>query len=74
VLLTVVAPGFTGNNAVNTGSGRVALVDPDQRERTQADIANYISTHVGKLNNARVLAVQQQTIQVGRSSDCRCSL
>lgn len=68
VLLTVVAPGFTGNGAVNTGSGRLALVEPNQRERSQNDIANYLSTHLGKLNNARVLAVQQQTIQVGRSS------
>src|SRR6185436_11989528 len=64
-LLTVTAPSFTGTGAVNTGFGRLMLVDPSMRERSQAQIADYLSANFSKLNNARVFAFQQQTIQVG---------
>ncbi|MBA3649692.1 MAG: efflux RND transporter permease subunit [Chitinophagales bacterium] len=68
ILLTIVAPGFTGNSAVNSAAGRIGFVSPDQRSRTQDQISNYLQSKLGKLNNAKVFSVQQQTIQVGRSS------
>jgi multidrug efflux pump len=67
VVLTVTAPSFAGTGAVNTGFGRISLVDPDERERTQQEIANNLSAHLSKLNDARVFTFQQQTIQVVRS-------
>lgn len=64
-LLTVTAPSFTGTGAVNTGFGRVVLVDPSERERSQSQIAGHLSASFSKLNDARVFAFEQQTIQVG---------
>lgn len=67
-MISIVAPGFTGNGSVNTGYGRIVLVDRTQRKRTQADISNYLSNNLAKLNNAKVFVIQQQTIQVGNAS------
>lgn len=67
VVLTVTAPSFAGTGAVNTGFGRISLVEPSERERTQQEIANHLSGNLNKLNNARVFTFQQQTIQVVRS-------
>jgi multidrug efflux pump len=64
-LLTVTAPSFTGTGAVNTGFARLVLVPPSQRKRSQFQIADNLSANFSKLNNARVFAFQQQTIQVG---------
>jgi multidrug efflux pump len=66
IVLTVTAPSFTGTGAVNTGFGRVGLVDPEERERSQQQIANQLSTSLSGLNDARVFVFQQQTITVGR--------
>lgn len=64
-LLTVTAPSFSGTGAVNTGFARLVLVPPSQRKRSQFQIADNLSANFSKLNNARVFAFQQQTIQVG---------
>jgi multidrug efflux pump len=64
-LLTITAPSFTGTGAVNTGFARLMLVDPTQRDRSQFQVADKLSANLSKLNNARVFAFQQQTIQVG---------
>ncbi|HYV91742.1 MAG TPA: efflux RND transporter permease subunit [Chitinophagales bacterium] len=64
-LLTVTAPSFTGTGAVNTGFARLMLVDPSQRDRSQLQVMDKLSANLSKLNNARVFAFQQQTIQVG---------
>ncbi len=67
--LNIVAPGFTGSGAVNTGMFRIKLSEPDERKRTQAQIANYLQ---GKLSaffpDAQSFVIQEQTISVGVSA------
>ncbi len=65
IALGVTAPGFTGSGAVNTGFVRLALVEPDQRKRSQAKIAEYITKNLRFFPEGRVFALQEQTISVG---------
>jgi len=60
-------PGFNGTG-VNSGFGRVRLVDPSKRNRTQAEIAKDLSAKASQFNQIRISAVQEQTISVGLSS------
>lgn len=68
VLLTVTAPGFTGSGAVNTGFSRIVLNQPDLRERSQQDIADYISAKTRSMTEARTFVIQEQTISAGGNS------
>ena len=61
-------PGFGGNGGVNTSTARLKMVDPDQRERSQADIAKDLGKKLSRFNQARISAVQEQTISVGLGS------
>lgn len=65
VLLSIVAPGFAGSGAVNTAFVRVALVEPDTRNRTQAQIVGEVNKQLPKFNEGKVFAIQEQTISVG---------
>ncbi|MBL7994879.1 efflux RND transporter permease subunit [bacterium] len=65
VFLTVTAPGFAGTGAVNTGFARVVLTPPEERERTQQEIANYIAANLRRFPEARAFVIQEQTIAVG---------
>ncbi|WP_448702322.1 efflux RND transporter permease subunit [Mucilaginibacter sp. AW1-3] len=67
VNISYVAPGFSGGGAVNTGFGRVGLVDPDKRKRTQQQLADYLTKQLAKLPNARTAVIQEQTISGGGS-------
>lgn len=67
VNISYVAPGFGGGGAVNTGFGRVGLVDPDKRARTQQQLADYLSKQLAKLPNAQTFVIQEQTISGGGS-------
>ncbi len=60
-------PGFNGTG-INTGFARVKLETPDNRKRTQAEIAKDISAKLPRFNQLRISAVQEQTISVGLSS------
>ena len=60
-------PGFAGTG-VNSGFGRLKLVDPNMRNRSQADIAKDLSKKLSRFNQIRIAAVQEQTISVGLSS------
>lgn len=62
IVLTVTAPGFTGSGAVNTGFVRIMLVTPDERKRTQQQIANMLTRNLGNFDNARAFVLQDQTI------------
>jgi multidrug efflux pump len=64
-LLTVTAPGFTGSGAVNTGFVRIALTPPETRKRSQQQLAGYVMKNVARFPEARILAIQQQTISTG---------
>jgi multidrug efflux pump len=65
IVLNVVAPGFAGSGAVNTGFVRVALKDPDERQRSQQQIVSMVNRNLGKFNEGKLFAIQEQTISVG---------
>ncbi len=64
--ITVTAPGFGASSSVNSGFGRISLVEPDQRQRTQAEIANALAVKVSQLTDAQTYISQPPTIAVGR--------
>lgn len=65
VCLTVTAPGFTGSGAVNTGFVRLVLDLPDKRNRSQQQIADYLSSITKEFPEAKTFAIQEQTISAG---------
>ncbi len=65
VCLTVTAPGFAGSGAVNTGFVRLALSPSDERERTQSEIAAFITKNVSQFPEGKVFVIQEQSISSG---------
>ena len=65
-VVTVTAPGFGAASAVNSGFGRITLLDPDDRERSQTEIVSALSPKVSLLTEARTFLSQPPTIAVGR--------
>lgn len=65
IVLSLTAPGFSGGN-VNSGNVRLMLTDPSERDRSQQDIVNMVNRNLGKFNEGRAFAIQEQTIQVNR--------
>ncbi len=61
-IISVTSPGFGASGSVNSGFIYMILTQPDQRQRTQGQIANSLSVDVNKLTEARTYVVQQQTI------------
>ena len=60
-------PGF-GGGSVNSGTARIRFVEPDQRKRTQSEMAKDISKKLARINNVRIFPVEEQTISVGLGS------
>lgn len=60
--------GFGPGGSANSSSPRLALVQPDQRKRSQMEIANELQKKFGRFNDARIFAIQEQTISVGLGS------
>jgi hydrophobe/amphiphile efflux-1 (HAE1) family protein len=60
-------PGFTGTG-LNSGFGRLGLVPVEQRQRSQNQIAMELNKKLPRFNDARIFAVQEQTIAVGIGS------
>lgn len=58
----------TPAGASNTSQPRLALVDPDKRSRTQDQIATDLQKKLSRFNDARIFAIQEQTIAVGLGS------
>jgi hydrophobe/amphiphile efflux-1 (HAE1) family protein len=58
-------PGFGGGGGVNSGSLRLALVDPKNRTRTQSEIARDLQGKLRRFNNVRAFPIEEQTIAVG---------
>ncbi len=54
--------------SVNTSQPRIGLVDPENRKRSQAEIAADLQKKLSRFNDARVFAIQEQTISVGLGS------
>jgi multidrug efflux pump len=65
VMLTVTAPGFAGSGASNTGFVRLAFTEPALRDRTQQQLAAYVTRITRSFPEARTFVIQQQTISAG---------
>lgn len=65
ILISVVAPGFSGSGAVNTAFVRLMLTDPLLRKRSQQEIADYLSGKLKRFPQAKAFVIQEQTIGVG---------
>jgi HAE1 family hydrophobic/amphiphilic exporter-1/multidrug efflux pump len=61
------AGGF-GASSSNSSSPRLALVEPKFRERSQNEIAADLQRKLQRFNDARIFAIQEQTISVGFGS------
>lgn len=69
-IIAVTAPTFGAGIAANSGFIRVSLVEPEERTRSQQEIADEVAAIVKKYNFARTFISQEQTI----SSDRRAGL
>jgi multidrug efflux pump len=65
-IVTITSPGFGAASSVNSGFGRIGLVEPDERDRTQREIVDALALQVGQLTEARTFVSQPPTIAVGR--------
>ncbi|MEP6845895.1 MAG: efflux RND transporter permease subunit, partial [Panacibacter sp.] len=60
-------PGF-GGSGVNSGFGRLGLIPAADRLRSQNEIAQDLTKKIARFNDARIFAIQEQTIAVGIGS------
>jgi len=61
-VISVTSPGFGASSSVNSGFAFVILTKPDQRERSQQQIADDITPVLSDMTEARVFVTQQQSI------------
>ena len=61
-IISVTSPGFGASSSVNSGFAFVILTKPDERERSQQQIADDITPVLSNMTEARVFATQQQSI------------
>lgn len=66
ILLSVVAPGFSGSGSVNSAFVRTTLSDPKERNRSQQEIVDMVNRNLPRFPDGRAFAIQEQTIQVNR--------
>lgn len=65
VIVSVTAPGFGSSGAVNTGFVRLNLTPPEERERSQQEIADAVMARIRTETFARTFVTQEQTIGGG---------
>jgi HAE1 family hydrophobic/amphiphilic exporter-1/multidrug efflux pump len=65
VSLIITSPGF-GSSSVNSGMARIALVQPDKREKTQKEIAEKLTKWTKQYAEAKVSVSESPTIAVNR--------
>ena len=65
VALVITSPGFL-SSSVNAGRVRLALVDPNERERSQKEIVDHLNKMTKKYPQAKVNVSEQPTISVNR--------
>lgn len=58
----------TPAGAINSSQPRLGLVSQKERDKSQNDIANELNRKLARFNDARVFAIQEQTISVGAGS------
>ena len=64
VLFTVTSPSFIGSGT-NSGFGRLQLIDPSLRERSQMDIADELTAAMRQQPEAITIVQQEPTISTG---------
>jgi HAE1 family hydrophobic/amphiphilic exporter-1/multidrug efflux pump len=60
-------PGF-GSNGLNTGFAGLRLVQPNERKKTQSELARELGKKMQRFNQLRIFPVEEQTISVGLGS------
>lgn len=65
-IIAVTSPGFGGSVAANSSFVRVSLVDPEERNRSQEEIADEVAALSKQMNFARIFVSQEQTITTDR--------
>ena len=65
-IISVTSPGFGASSSVNSGFVNLILKQPDQRKRSQQQIADQLTPAVNILTGARTFITQQQTVGGGR--------
>ncbi len=63
----VAMPGF-GGSGLNSGTAGLRLVEPNERKKSQSEIAKEIAKKLPRFNNLRIFPVEEQTISVGTGS------
>jgi multidrug efflux pump len=71
VIISQTSPGFGAASSVNSGFVRVFLADRDQRDRSQAEIAERVLEASRSLAGSRVVVMQDATISVGPGGGSR---
>ncbi|HLF34482.1 MAG TPA: efflux RND transporter permease subunit, partial [Cyclobacteriaceae bacterium] len=64
-LMLLTSPGFGGGSS-NSGFAMIRLTPPNERKKSQAQLASELNAIVSKMNFARSFVVQDQTISTGR--------
>ncbi len=67
-MMGITAPGFGSSSSTNVGFVRLILTQAEERERTQQDIADELSTITKNYTFAKTFIIQEQTIGGGRNS------
>jgi len=65
-LISVTSPGFGAGSSVNSGFIRMRMVEPDQRQRSQQEIANQLQSVIAGLTDGSNFVVQEQSIGTQR--------
>lgn len=65
-LITITSPGFGAASSVNSAFSRIRLVEPDQRSRSQQQIADHLTRELSKLTQVRTFITQEQSIGTQR--------
>ncbi|MGN8224250.1 efflux RND transporter permease subunit [Gracilimonas sp. BCB1] len=65
-VISVTSPGFGASSSVNSGFAFAILEEPENRERSQDDVANDLSQLVTNLSGAQTFVSQEQTIGSSR--------
>ena len=66
VNLIITSPNFGGAGSVNNGMMRLALKPKDERERSQKEVAEFLTKATKKYSQAQVRVNEQPTISVNR--------
>ena len=65
-VISVTSPGFGASSSVNSAFMFTILKDPDERDRTQNEIANAFTPIVNRMTEARAFVTQPETISTRR--------